>query len=393
MRLLHTSDLHLGRSLNGHDLSVAQGAFLDRIVETAVKRAVDVVLVAGDVYDRTLPPVESVAAFESFLVRLHALGIPVVVISGNHDQAVRLGYGSALFQHGVHLLTDPARVQVPVEFADEHGPVLVYGLPYLQPELTRRILTDPDGPDLPATHEAVVGAAMTRVRADLEARGGSPRVVVVAHAFVVGGEEVPVVSTSERDVSVGGLQTVPSAVFAGAHYVALGHLHGPQQPRAVGTDALLRYSGSPLRYSISERDHRKSLTIVDLGRTGEVLVDEVVLPQPRPMADLRGTLGELLSDTFAEHRQSWVRLTITDSQRPDDLMRQLRDAFPHRVDVVFDPARGPRAVSSVAVDHSSDPLDVAAEFISVVRDSPITDEERLILDEVLAELHLVGRAR
>jgi len=393
MRLLHTSDLHLGRSLNGHDLSVAQGAFLDRIVETAVKRAVDVVLVAGDVYDRTLPPVESVAAFESFLVRLHALGIPVVVISGNHDQAVRLGYGSALFQHGVHLLTDPARVQVPVEFADEHGPVLVYGLPYLQPELTRRILTDPDGPDLPATHEAVVGAAMARVRADLEARGDSPRVVVVAHAFVVGGEEGPVVSTSERDVSVGGLQTVPSAVFAGVHYVALGHLHGPQQPRAVGTDALLRYSGSPLRYSISERDHRKSLTIVDLGRTGEVLVDEVVLPQPRPMADLRGTLGELLSDTFAEHRQSWVRLTITDSQRPDDLMRQLRDAFPHRVDVVFDPARGPRAVSSVAVDHSSDPLDVAAEFISVVRDSPITDEERLILDEVLAELHLVGRAR
>jgi len=393
MRLLHTSDLHLGRSLNGHDLSVAQGAFLDRIVDTAVERAVDVVLVAGDVYDRTLPPVESVAAFESFLVRLHALGIPVVVISGNHDQAVRLGYGSALFQHGVHLLTDPARVQVPVEFADEHGPVLVYGVPYLQPELTRRILTDPDGPDLPATHEAVVGAAMARVRADLEARGDSPRVVVVAHAFVVGGEEGPVVSTSERDVSVGGLQTVPSAVFAGVHYVALGHLHGPQQPRAVGTDALLRYSGSPLRYSISERDHRKSLTIVDLGRTGEVLVDEVVLPQPRPMADLRGTLGELLSDTFAEHRQSWVRLTITDSQRPDDLMRQLRDAFPHRVDVVFDPARGPRAVSSVAVDHSSDPLDVAAEFISVVRDSPITDEERLILDEVLAELHLVGRAR
>ncbi|MSV72875.1 MAG: exonuclease subunit SbcD, partial [Actinobacteria bacterium] len=214
MRLLHTSDLHLGRSLNGHDLSVAQGAFLDRIVETAVERSVDVVLVAGDVYDRTLPPVESVAAFESFLVRLHALGIAVVVISGNHDQAVRLGYGSALFQHGVHLLTDPARVQVPVEFADEHGPVLVYGLPYLQPELTRRILTDPDGPDLPATHEAVVGAAMTRVRADLEARGGSPRVVVVAHAFVVGGEEGPVVSTSERDVSVGGLQTVPSAVFA-----------------------------------------------------------------------------------------------------------------------------------------------------------------------------------
>ena len=393
MRLLHTSDLHLGRSLNGHDLSVAQGAFLDRIVETAVERSVDVVLVAGDVYDRTLPPVESVAAFESFLVRLHALGIAVVVISGNHDQAVRLGYGSALFQHGVHLLTDPARVQVPVEFADEHGPVLVYGLPYLQPELTRRILTDPDGPDLPATHEAVVGAAMTRVRADLEARGGSPRVVVVAHAFVVGGEEQPAVSTSERDVSVGGLQTVPSAVFAGAHYVALGHLHGPQQPRAVGTGALLRYCGSPLRYSISERDHRKSLTIVDLGPTGEVLVDEVVLPQPRPMADLRGTLGELLSDAFAEHRQSWVRLTITDSQRPDDLMRQLRDAFPHRVDVVFDPARGPRAVSSVAVDHSSDPLDVAAEFISVVRDSPITDEERLILDEVLAELHLVGRAR
>ena len=393
MRLLHTSDLHLGRSLNGHDLSAAQGAFLDRIVDAAIDRAVDVVLIAGDVYDRTLPPVESVVAFESFLVRLHALGIPVVVISGNHDQAVRLGYGSALFQEGVHLLTDPARVQVPVELADEHGPVLVYGVPYLQPELTRRALSHPDGPELPATHEAVVGAAMARVRADLARRDGSPRVVVLAHAFVVGGEESPVVSTSERDVSVGGLQTVPSAVFAGAHYVALGHLHGPQQPRAVGTGALLRYSGSPLRYSISERDHSKSLTIVDLGPTGEVRVDEVLLPQPRPMADLRGTLVELLSDAHAHHRQSWVRLTITDSQRPDDLMRQLRDAFPHRVDVVFESARGHRAAASATVDHSSSPLDVAAEFIIAVRDVAMTDEERLLLGEVIAELEAGALAR
>ena len=221
MRLLHTADWHLGRTLHRLPLLDAQRAVVDHLVDVARAEEVDVVLVAGDVFDRALPPVEAVRVAGDALRRLAEVA-PVVVVSGNHDSAGRLGFAAELIAAGgVHLRTDPTRSGDPVVLHDEHGPVAIYGIPYLDPDLAR----GPLGVD-ERSHEAVIGAAMDRVRADLDGRDGA-RAVVVAHAFVQGGEA----SESERDISVGGAETVPASVFARADYVALGHLH---RPHAVG---------------------------------------------------------------------------------------------------------------------------------------------------------------
>lgn len=383
MRFLHTSDLHLGRSLNGVDLSAAQQRALDQMVQVAVSRHVDAVLVAGDVYDRAFPPAHALVMFENFLVQLHEAGIAVVVVSGNHDQPERLGYGSALFRHGLHLLTDPREVDQPVRLRDEHGDVLVFGIPFLEPEVARRLLVSDDGELLEPRAEAVIAEAMRRVRSHIDSVGGSPRVVVVSHAFVLGGEG----SDSERDVTVGGVDYVPSAAYAGAHYVALGHLHGPQQPAPVGVDGVLRYSGSPLRYSISECAHVKSVTVVELDAHGATTIDVVEIEQERPMADLTGTLDELLSEQYAAHRDSWVRLTATDDQRPDSLVPRLRAAFPHMIDYRHLPASAQSQQRIMHVDSASDPLDVVAAFVAEVRPGqPLTGDERDLLVEAIAEV-------
>lgn len=225
MRLLHTADWHLGRALHRVPLLDAQRAVLDHLVELAREEQVDAVLLAGDVFDRALPPVEAVRVAGDALRRLAEVA-PVIAISGNHDSAGRLGFAAELIARGgVHLRTEPATVGDPVVLHDDDGPVAIYGLPYLDPDLTREALGAGE-----RSHEAVVGAAMDRVRADLAARDGH-RAVVVAHAFVQGGES----SESERDVSIGGAQTVPPSLFAGADYVALGHLH---RPHAVGGGAV-----------------------------------------------------------------------------------------------------------------------------------------------------------
>ena len=224
MRLLHTSDWHLGRTLHGVDLLDHQAAYLEHLVDVVRAEQVDAVVVAGDVYDRAIPPVEAVTLLSETLARL-AEHTTVVVTSGNHDSATRLGFGSALMRDRVRLRTRVAGLAEPVVLPDDDGDVLVYGIPYLDPDFARVELAD--GPEpLARSHEAVASAAMRRIRADLARASGSarPRSVVAAHAFVIGGAP----TESERDIRVGGVDQVPAGVFAGADYVALGHLHGPQ---------------------------------------------------------------------------------------------------------------------------------------------------------------------
>ncbi|MFE4659521.1 exonuclease SbcCD subunit D [Streptomyces hydrogenans] len=358
MRLLHTSDWHLGRSFHRVGLLDAQAAFLDHLVATVRDREVDAVLVAGDVYDRAVPPLSAVALFDRALHRLADAGVPTVMISGNHDSARRLGVGAGLLDRaGIHLRTDPAGVGTPVVLADAHGDVALYGLPYLEPALVRERL----GAAKPG-HEAVLVAAMDRVRADLAARPAGTRSVVLAHAFVAGGAP----SDSERDITVGGVAAVPTTVFDGVDYVALGHLHGSQAltPR-------VRYSGSPLAYSFSETDHRKTMWLIDLGADGEVAAAERVdCPVPRPLARLRGRLEDLLADPAHDrHQDSWIEATLTDAVRPHDPMARLAERFPHTLHLVFDPERADtESLASYAqrLRGRSD-QQIAEDFVSHVR--------------------------
>ena len=361
MRFLHTSDWHLGRSLHRADLRDAQARFLDHLVETTRAERVDAVLVAGDVYDRAVPPVDAVALYDEALVRLRETGARVILISGNHDSARRLGVNSGLIDAaGVHLRTRPDRLAEPVVLHDDHGPVAVYGVPYLEPVAEGE-----------RSHAAVLGAAAERIRADAAERGVS-RTVLMAHAWVAGGAG----SESERDISVGGVGQVPVSVFDGFSYVALGHLHG-QQTLAEH----MRYSGSPLPYSFSEAHHRKGSWLIEVGVHGKTRVERVPAPGYRRLTVLRGPIDDLLaSREYAEFEADFLSVTLTDTSRPEAAMDRLRNRFPHILTLEFKP-------EGVTADGRSygarvkgrDDLTIAGEFVRHVRSAPVTPAEHDLL--------------
>ncbi|EYR62647.1 exodeoxyribonuclease I [Actinotalea ferrariae CF5-4] len=421
MRILHTSDWHLGRTLHGVDLLAHQAAYLDHLVELAGGEQVDAVVVSGDVYDRAVPPVEAVTLLSEALARLAAT-TTVVLTPGNHDSAVRLGFGADLLRSGVHVRARVADVGTPVELADEHGPVLVHALPYLDPDATRHVLADGDptvapGELLPRSHEAVMAAALRRVRADLAARAaqgdGRPRSVVMAHAFVVGGEA----SDSERDIRVGGVDSVPAGVFGGVDYVALGHLHGAQRIAAgrgvpgegddgdgdgVGGAApggaeapappVLQYSGSPLAYSFSELRQRKATVLVDLGPEGVRRTELVPAPVPRRLAEVTGRLEDLLGAAGEPHRDDWLRVVVTDDARPTELVARVKARFPHALVVEHRPVAATERVRARAVTSASDPLLVAGEFVEHVTGAPPTPEELAVLRRAYEDVLAAGRS-
>ncbi|MFD5658664.1 exonuclease SbcCD subunit D [Streptomyces hirsutus] len=373
MRILHTSDWHLGRAFHRVGMLDAQAEFIGHLVATVREHAVDAVVVSGDVYDRAVPPLAAVELFDDALHRLADLGVPTVMISGNHDSARRLGVGAGLIgRAGIHLRTAPSVSGTPVMLSDRHGDVAFYGLPYLEPALVK----DEFGVEK-ASHEAVLAAAMDRVRADLAARPRGTRSVVLAHAFVTGGTP----SDSERDITVGGVAAVPAGVFDGVDYVALGHLHGCQT-----LTERVRYSGSPLPYSFSEADHRKSMWLVDLAADGGVTAERIDCLVPRALARIRGTLEELLADPGLEpHSEAWVEATLTDPVRPADPMARLTERFPHTLSLVFAPERAPGdpAVSYAHRLADRDDQQIAEDFVAHVRGAGPDERERAVLRDAI----------
>lgn len=362
MRLLHTSDWHLGRSFHQVGLLDAQAQFLDHLVETVRSESVDAVLVSGDVYDRAMPAPDTVALLSETVTRLVAAGTVVVLSSGNHDSAIRLGFASELLARtGLHIRSSLDAIGTPVMVGD----VAIHPLPYLEPA----VAADPLG-TTERTHAGVLGAAMARVDADRVARGG--RSVVMGHAFVTGGAT----SDSERDISVGGVGAVHPRTFAGHDYVALGHLHGRQQ-----VSDTVRYSGSPLPLSFSEHRQTKGSWLVDLDDTG-VHVEPVDAPVGRPLAVLRGDLEDLLADPrHADAERAWCQVTLTDPVRPAAAMEQLRRRFPHTLVLQFDPQGAPVPVRSYAQRATAEqPLDVCCSFLDHVRGGQApTEAERAVL--------------
>jgi exonuclease SbcD len=370
MRILHTSDWHLGRSFHGEDLLAAQAAYVDHLIATVEAEQVDLVVVSGDVYDRALPPVDAVQLADDAFTRLAASRARVVITSGNHDSARRLGFSSRLVDAaGVHLRTDAGRVEEPVLLDDEHGPVAVYGIPYLEPDVLRHAW------DLPRrSHHAALAEAMRRIRADLATRPAGTRSVVMAHAFVAGG--LP--SESERDIAVGGISVVPLELFDGIDYTALGHLHG----RATLSDSV-RYSGSPVAYSFSEAGQPKGSWLVELDAAGLARARFVESPVPRALACLEGTLDQLLTEArWVAHEDAWVQATLTDDVRPVRAMERLRVRFPHTVALRFAPPGGEETRTRPATSGRS-AHQIALDFVGHVRGTPASAEESALLHTAL----------
>ncbi|GAA5226242.1 exonuclease SbcCD subunit D [Paeniglutamicibacter antarcticus] len=381
MRILHTSDWHLGRSFHQASLLEAQREFVDRLIETIDAENVDVLLVAGDVYDRALPSVDAVELFDQSLARLLATGVKTVITSGNHDSALRLGFGSQLLAYaGLHLRTTLTDMDKPVLFSGDGFDVAVYGLPYLEPRMVAESL----GVSTPG-HPPVVAAALERVREDLASRKEAAvhpvHPIVMAHVFAAGGAG----SDSERELSIGGLDIVPTSYFADFTYAALGHLHGRQ--KLAGN---IRYSGSPIPYSFSEAGHSKGAWLLVVGPEGLEEVRGIDWPACKELRILKGKIDDLLTDPgYASAADAWCQITLTDTHRPAGAMERLRARFPDTLVLNFDPEgreTDPNHSYADRLAAASSPVQVCAGFVEHVRLRPMSDAEEELVVSVLAQV-------
>ena len=359
MKILHTSDWHLGRLFHNVHLTEDQAHVLESFVALARDVRPDLIVIAGDLYDRAVPPPEAVELLDDVLGRLVLdLGIPTVAIAGNHDSAERIGFASRLLAgRGLHL-AGPVERACPFTIEDAHGPVEVVPLPYASPEAVRSGLkVDVHGHD-----EAL--------RAQLAASvPNGVRRVAVAHAFVTGGQE----SESERALTVGGTGAVDASLFEGFSYVALGHLHRPQSVTAA-----VRYSGSLLPYSFGEVDHRKGVLLVELDAAGAVVVEQVALSPLRGMRVIEGTIDELLADSESDPaRDDYVLARITDKGLVLDAMERIRAGYPKVLHIERPSLTPDGPLLGTRLDHRRmDPLALFEDFYAQVCGEALSDELR-----------------
>lgn len=387
MRLIHTADWHLGRLFHNQHLTTDQDYVLKQLVELAAEVEPAAVVVAGDLYDRAVPPTEAVDLLDHVLTELvDRLGIPVIAIAGNHDSAVRVGFGSALLgQQGLHVVGKLSQAAAPIVLRDEHGPVRVSALPFADPAEARSAFGDP------AIHDQQAVSAAGAARA-LAAGAPHERHVLVAHAFVTGSLE----SESERPLSVGGAQQVAASTFAGFDYVALGHLHRPQ---SCGSDAV-RYAGSLLKYSFAEHAHDKSVCVVDIGARGSapgeagragraaVTLETVALRPRRDVRRVEGTLAALLERGASDpRRDDYVLASLLDDGALFDPIGRLRAVYPNTL-----------AIERPAYEHagaggpdrprpgSVSDVDLFEAFFGYVTDGELGDARRDALTGVIDTL-------
>jgi exonuclease SbcD len=379
MKILHTSDWHIGRTFHGHSTLAHLRVVLDALVDVVRANDVDVVVVAGDIFDSSMPSAECFSVLSAALRDIRTAGAAVVMTSGNHDSATRLGFQSEWAGlAGIHIVTQHDQYREPVTVDDEYGPVDFYGIPYLEPSMLRH-----HHPEVELrTHEQALGFAMTAVRADVASRAN--RSVVVSHCFVSDIAAEGEASDVERDITSGGLNLVPASVFDGPDYVALGHIHG----RSTVTERV-RYSGAPLHYSFGEARKPRGGWLVELDAGGLDTVEWVDLPVPRRLTVLTAPLDELLSSAeFDGFENDWVAAVITDQVRPLDAMRRLQDRFPFCATLEFRPAITADAATATYGERIAGRSDteIVADFLGHVRNGVgPTEFESTVVARILAE--------
>ena len=371
MRILHTSDWHLGRQFHGLSLDEDHDHILVQILAVIDDERPDVVIIAGDVFDRANPPQSAITRLSQFLTTVRAASdAAIVIIAGNHDSAAQIGAMGVLADGGAAIVRGPLdEDERPLVVSDAHGPVAISALPFAF-EYAARQCFDDDGIGCPAD---VIRAQLASARKHV-AEG--MRWVVVAHAFVDGAAT----SESERPLTrmVGGIETVSAAAFEGAHYVALGHLHRPQP---VGLDHI-RYSGAPLAFGFDEEGQQKSVSLIDLAADGTVTVTEVPLRPLRQVRTIRGKLLELLA--AAEVSNDIVRVVLTDDTPQIDPMKRIRAVYPNAVQLAYE--RNERPVElrleeqCAAID---DPQTLSSAFLEFIRGEPLSEAEGQIVASTL----------
>ncbi|MCK5931814.1 MAG: exonuclease SbcCD subunit D [Fulvimarina manganoxydans] len=373
MRILHTADLHLGRQFNGISLDEDHQAALDQIEAAVHEHAVDVLVIAGDIFDRASPPAGAIRQFNGFLTRIASeTEAAVVMMAGNHDSGDRIGSMAVMTDRRRALIRGTvAADEPPLVLNDDHGQVAFSALPFCYEYAARECFAD----ETLARPEDVLAAQIAAARRHVP---DGARWVIVAHAFVAGGEG----SESERPlVRVGGIETVRPQVFAGAHYVALGHLHRPQ---AIGA-AHIRYSGSPLAFGFDEANAEKSMCLVEMGAEGEVRVEAIPFSARRGVRVLTGRHSELLQ---VEPSDDFVKAILTDEAPVIDAMKRLRAVFPNACELTY--AARERAPETKGLQRRlarlADPVSVAKDFVAFVEEAPMGESEESVVAAALDAL-------
>lgn len=374
MKFLHLADLHLGKRVNGFSMLEDQAHILRQILAILDDEQPDGVLIAGDVYDKSVPSVEAVGLLDSFLTELRARGVPVLLISGNHDSPERLAFGGRVMDScGIHISPVYDGALAPVTLHDEFGPVHVWLLPFVKPAHVRRWFPDADI----ESYTDAVAEAVAHMDIDTAARN-----VLVTHQFVTGGAR-----SGSEELSVGGTDNVDSGVFAPFDYVALGHLHGAQH---IGRETI-RYAGSPLKYSFSEARQHKSVTVVTLGEKGDVQVRTAALTPLRELREIRGSYDELTARSFYEHttyRSDYLHLTLTDEQDVFDAMSRLRTIYPYLMTLDYDNART-RAAGGMSVPAETErrtPLELFEALYTRQNHQPMSEVQRAYITQLMEQI-------
>lgn len=374
MKFLHLADLHLGKRVNGFSMLEDQAHILRQILAILDDERPDGVLIAGDVYDKSVPSVEAVGLLDGFLTELRARGVPVLLISGNHDSPERLAFGGRVMDScGIHISPVYDGALAPVTLQDAFGPVHVWLLPFVKPAHVRRWFPDADI----ESYTDAMAEAVAHMDIDTAARN-----VLVTHQFVTGGAR-----SGSEELSVGGTDNVDSGVFAPFDYVALGHLHGAQH---IGRETI-RYAGSPLKYSFSEARQHKSVTVVTLGEKGDVQVRTVALTPLRELREIRGSYDELTARSFYEHttyRSDYLHLILTDEQDVFDAMSRLRTIYPYLMTLDYDNART-RAAGGMSVPAETErrtPLELFEALYQRQNHRPMSEVQRAYIAQLMEQI-------
>lgn len=384
MKILHTSDWHLGRTFHRSPLTREHQQFIDELLNYVHAEGIDTLLISGDVYDSTIPTAESTTLLDQALTRLMRAGVHVILSSGNHDSFRRLSYGAAFFEaSGVHLRTSLEDATRPVELTDGTQRVHVYAIPYLAPRLHATAL------GVEPTHQAVLGAVTNAIRADAaerRARGeGADRIIVMSHATVsdttgsdiAGSADTTPRSDSERDISVGGIDWVPASLFDGFDYVALGHIH-----KRYPVTHTIRYSGSPLGFSFSEEHNRNGAYLIELNPGEEPTISSHEWATRVHMKTLRGTMDQLLNnpENSPYEQGYYCRIELTDETLPVGAVDRLRSRY-ETISHFSYRSTQPAAEKPVAapLTRDADPVDTFDQFHQYVRNRPLTSEERDVI--------------
>ena len=374
MKFLHSSDWHLGRQLHNHSLLDDQRLVLRQLVDMAEQHQVDAVIIAGDIYDRSIPPANAVSLLNEVVNQLVCdLAIPVIMIAGNHDSHERLGFASQqMTASGLHIVGPLLPQLKPITLRGRSGDAIFYGLPYADPATVRDVFEQPV-----SSHEQAMALLLEQVKAH-DSRG-LPK-VVISHCFLDGGSE----SDSERPLSIGGADKISPALFSDFNYVALGHLHGPQYKGAEH----IRYSGSILKYSFSEQHQHKSVTLVELDTEGKARVELLPLKAKRDVRILEGELSALLEQGKTDlHRDDYLMIRLVDKQAILDAMGKLRAVYPNVLHLERSGLMAQSADLIPARDQiKKGELAMFSDFFEQVSGLEMSEQQRAFLEQTLDEI-------